>query len=254
MKKLRLSGKDKFIKGFWIVLLIGLWEVIPMMGLISPLVLPRFSKVAFALLTGLIEGDLLIQLLQSIGLILAGLMAGSLIGLAFSYFSHFHAMVDGLMDVLSSIFHPLPGIALLPVIVLWFGIGFDAVFMVILHAVIWSFYLNMRLGYGSIDPSLIEAARNNGASNLQLYRHVLLPGAKEAMITGMKIGWSRGWRSLISAEMIFGAISSIGGIGWFMFERRAFGDTVGTYSGILVVAIVGILVEQLIFRSVKEED
>ncbi len=244
MRKTRLFGNDKFIKIFWLAVLIGLWEIIPWAGWISPLVLPRFSVVLRALFVGLIEGELILQLGQSLLIIVVGLAFGCLLGLVLSYFGYFHPMMNGLLEVLSSIMHPLPGIALLPVIVLWFGVGFDAVFMVILHAVIWSFYLNMRLGYEMIPVSLKEAARNNGASNWQLFIHVLLPGAKETIYTGLRIGWSRGWRGLISAEMIFGAISSLGGIGWFMFERRAFGDTVGTYTGILLVALVGVIVEQ----------
>ena len=247
MRKSRLSGRSNFIKVFWILVLSAAWEILPLTGRISPLELPRFSSVVRTLVEGLLSGTLILQLGQSLLLIGSGLVVGCFIGLFFSYLGYFHPWMNGLMDVLVAVFHPLPGMALLPVIVLWFGVGFDAVFMVILHAVLWSFYLNMRLGYDLIHKSLIEAARNNGASNWQLYRHVLLPGSVDALYTGLKIGWSRGFRALISAEMIFGAISALGGIGWYMFERRAFGDTEGTYAGILLVAVVGIIAEQLVF-------
>lgn len=249
MKKRRLFGNKNRIRLAWIVILLALWELIPRLGLISPLVLPSFSKVLLGTVQGFLEGELLLQLAQSLLIIGIGLMLGSIIGLILSYLGYFYPLIDGLMDILSSMLHPLPGIALLPVIVLWFGVGFDAVLMVILHAVIWSSYLNMRLGYDSVEKSLIEAAKNNGASKWQLYHFVLLPGAREAAVTGLKIGWSRAWRGLISAEMIFGAISSLGGIGWYMFEQRAFGDTVGTYSGILIVALIGVLVEQFLFKK-----
>jgi NitT/TauT family transport system permease protein len=66
----------------------------------------------------------------------------------------------------------------------------------------------------------------------------------------LKIGWSRGFRALISAEMIIGAISSIGGIGWYMYERRSFMDTTGMYAGIFLVVIVGILIEEVLFNHV----
>ncbi len=63
------------------------------------------------------------------------------------------------------------------------------------------------------------------------------------MKTGVHIGWARGWRGLISAEMIFGSISQIGGLGWYMYQRRAFMDTAGMYAGIIFVMLIGLIVE-----------
>lgn len=242
------------IKLFWLIILIILWEITGRIGLVDSLILPAFSTVLVYLVRGLAEGYLILQLLQSVGMVILGLFISVVLGTVMNYLDYFHPVAKGLFEVLSSIFHPLPGIALLPVVVLWVGVGMDAVLVIIIHAVLWSYYLNVKSGYQMIDKSLIEAARNNGATNIQLFRYVLLPGSKRSIATGLRIGWSRGWRGLISAEMVFGAISALGGIGWFMFERRAFGDIKGTYAGIVLVAIVGVLVEQVIFKHSSEAE
>jgi len=236
-------------KTIWLIILILLWEIVTGLGLVNSLLLPRFSYVIVKLITGLISGDLLLQAAQSIGFVIIGLIISVIIGTLFVYLDYYYTSIRALLELLASILHPLPGVALLPVIVLWFGVGSDAVLIIIIHAVLWSYFLNLKMGFKLIDQSLIEAAHNNGATKWQLFRFVLLPGSKEAMFAGLRIGWSRGWRGLISAEMIFGAISSLGGIGWFMYERRAFGDITGTYAGIVLVAIIGIIVEQLIFGN-----
>jgi len=116
---------------------------------------------------------------------------------------------------------------------------------------LWPMYINLNLGFKSIDNSLIEAAHNNGASQWQLFIYVLLPVSISSIMAGIRIGWSRAWRALISAEMIFGAVGSIGGIGWFLYEKRSFMDTKGMFAGILLVMLVGILVEHVIFNPKK---
>lgn len=233
----------------WLIILLIIWELITAFELVNPLLLPRFSQVCITLIKGLLSGKLLMQGLQSIAFVILGLLISIVIGTLFVYLDYYYSSIRALLELLSSILHPLPGIALLPVIVLWFGVGSDAVVMIIIHAVLWSYYLNLKMGFRMIDSSLIEAAHNNGASKIQLFKYVLMPSSKDAMYAGLRIGWSRGWRGLISAEMIFGAISSIGGIGWFMYERRAFGDIRGTYAGILFVALIGIVVEEIIFPN-----
>lgn len=231
-------------KVVWFIVLMGVWKLITILGMINPLVLPSPDLVALRLIEGLLNGELLFQLAQSLGLILLGVILSLLLGVIMSFFDYYYVWARSLLELLSSMLHPLPSVALLPVIILWFGVGTWPVFIAIIHAVVWSVYLNVKSGFIQIDKALIEAAHNNGASKWQLFYWVLVPCSRLSIITGIQVGWARGWRALISAEMIFGAISSIGGIGWYMFERRSFMDTTGLYSGILLVVLVGIAVEQ----------
>lgn len=239
-------------KVIWALLLIGLWEILTEFKIINPLLLPSLSAVFNAIVKGVREGALIIQLLESISLVVVCVLAGILLSILMAYLDYFYIPFRSLFELLSSMLHPLPGIALLPIVILWMGIGVKAVLIIILHAVLWSLYLNVKSGFNKVQREYIEVAGNNGATNLQLLRYVLLPNSLTALLTGTRIGWARGWRALIGAEMLFGAISSVGGIGWFLYERRAFMDTPGLFAGIVLVIIVGLFVEQVIFSYLSE--
>lgn len=239
--------KDRLIKVIWALAFLMIWEGSARAGLVNALLLPAFSDVLSRLIKGLVDGTLLIQYAQSILMIAFGLLICLLMTLIMVYLDYNYRLLRALFELLASIFHPLPGVAILPVVMIWFSTGQSAVMIIIIHAAVWSMYLNLKKGVEGIDVSLIEAAHNNGASKVQLYKHVLIPCAFKDLLTGLQIGWARGWRGLISAEMIYGTISTLGGIGWFMFERRAFMDTIGMYAGIVLVAITGIIVEDLLF-------
>ncbi len=235
-------------KTIWILLGLVLWETSVRSGMVSTLQLPTITMVLKKTMVGIMDGTLLIQLGQSVAFVFLGLILGLVMAFLMAVLGYYSRWCNSLFDVYASVLHPLPGVALLPIIILWFGIGGTAVFAVILHAVVWSQYLTIRDGFNHVAPEYIEAAGNNGASKIQLVVYVLTPLSINAILLSLQIGWSRGWRALISAEMIFGAISSVGGIGWYMYERRAFMDTTGLFAGILLVVLVGILMEQLVFN------
>jgi len=237
-----------FQKTIWILLGLVIWETSVRSGMVSTLQLPTITMVLKKTMLGILDGTLLIQLGQSVAFVFLGLILGLVMAFLMAVLGYYSRWCNSLFDVYASVLHPLPGVALLPIIILWFGIGGMAVFAVILHAVLWSQYLTIRDGFNHVAPEYIEAAGSNGASKIQLVVYVLTPLSINAILLSLQIGWSRGWRALISAEMIFGAISSVGGIGWYMYERRAFMDTTGLFAGILLVVLVGILMEQLVFN------
>ena len=240
--------KDIHQKSIWVVMGLVIWEVTVKLGYVSNQIMPSLWTILRRMIEGLVDGNLFFQLFQSIAFVIAGLVVGLVLALVMAVLGYFNSWLANLFDVYAAILHPLPGIALLPIVILWFGIGGEAAYAIILHAVVWSQYLMLRDGLKQVDRSYIEVAGNNGASKRQLVSLVLLPLILPAIILSLQMGWSKGWRALISAEMVFGAISALGGIGWYMYERRAFMDTPGMYSGILLVVIVGILMEELVFN------
>jgi NitT/TauT family transport system permease protein len=233
----------------WLVGLLVLWELASRQHWVNPLIVPPISKVGARILSGLAEGPLALQLLQSIALVLAGLAVGSLIGLMLASLDYFVRPLRAPIAMLNAILHPLPGVALLPVILSIAGLGLPAVFLVILHAIVWSSYLSFAAGFRAVATELIDVAHNLGATAWQVLIHVLLPLSGPHLAAGLKIGWSRGWRALISAEMIFSAIGSLGGIGWYLFERRAFMDITGVYAGIVLIIVTGFVMENWLFRK-----
>jgi NitT/TauT family transport system permease protein len=148
-------------------------------------------------------------------------------------------------------FNPLPSIALLPLALIWFGLGESGVIFVLIHAVLWAVALNTFAGFRGVSPVLRMVGKNYGLSGLGYITGILIPGAFPSILTGLKVGWAFAWRTLIAAELVFGVSSGSGGIGWFIFERKNQLLIPDVFAGLLTVVLFGLLVESLIFRSIE---
>ncbi len=187
----------------------------------------------------------------SLKLIFNGLLIGMLAALLLAGLGMISKIGQSFTDTITAIAHPLPGIALLPVIILWLGTGSEAILFIIVHSVVWPLTLNLLTGFRSIPSIYREVGRNIGLNPLQNTGLIMIPASLPFLLAGLKIGWARAWRALISAEMIFGAAGGEGGLGWYIFKRRVFMDTPGIFAGILMIVIIGILMEDVFFRQVE---
>ena len=91
-----------------------------------------------------------------------------------------------------------------------------------------------------------------GLSMIRLIMDIYLPASLPSILSGLKVGWARAWRALISAEMIFGVSGAVGGLGWFIYVKRYQMDTAGTFAALVVIMIIGILIEHLLFNSLEK--
>ena len=157
-----------------------------------------------------------------------------------------------LIETLLLIFHPLPGIALFPLVILWFGVGYLSIVILIIHSVLWPMVTNMLSGFRSLPEVFRLVGMNYQLGSPRFSLYILIPGSFPHLISGLKIGWARAWRALISAEMVFGAAGGMGGLGWFIFKRRVFMDTPGIFSGLIVIILIGMLVEDLVFTVIEK--
>ena len=155
------------------------------------------------------------------------------------------------LSTLTAMFNPLPAIALLPLALLWFGLGAKSLVFVIVHSVLWAVALNTHSGFTSVSPTLRMAGQNCGLKGLSFVMFLLVPAAFPSILTGLKIGWAFAWRTLIAAELVFGASSRSGGLGWFIFENRNQLETASVFAGLLTVILIGLVVESVIFRSIE---
>jgi len=231
-------------------IIFAMWEGVA--SKLSPYIFPSIIDVLKILIEGLVKGDLLLQLFQSISIVIICLLVGTIISIILAFLSIKVDFIKYILESITTIFHPLPGIAMLPIVILWFGTGISAVIAIILHAVLWPMIINLSMGFSTL-PSIYRDIGKiydlKGKSSLWL---IYLPASLPYLISGLKTGWARGWRALISAEMIFGAMSSTGGIGWYLFERRVFMDTAGLYAGLLLVMVTGIIIEKALFVTLEE--
>ncbi len=149
-------------------------------------------------------------------------------------------------------FNPLPAIALLPLALLWFGLGKGSLVFILMHSVLWPLALNTYAGFQGVPETLRMAGRNYGLSGLRLVLQILVPGALPAIVSGLKIGWAFAWRTLIAAELVFGTTSSgEGGLGWYIFQNRNELYTDKVFAGLATVIVIGLLVENLGFRTLE---
>lgn len=238
-------------KLIWIVLLLAVWQGIAMSGRFSPLIFPGLEMIFRSLAGSLSNGELVRETAYSIILIIEGLTIGVFLAAVMSIASISSNWLRALTETLTTLAHPLPGIALLPIIILWLGTGRTSIIFIIIHSVLWPLLLNLTAGFKAAPRIYSETARNFGVKGMALFRDIYVPASLPFLISGLKIAWARAWRALISAEMIFGAVGGQGGLGWYIFRQRVFMDTAGMFSALLVIILIGIFIEEIVFERLE---
>jgi NitT/TauT family transport system permease protein len=217
----------------------------------NDLLLPTALQTGRALVDGIVSGELF----GYIGISLAVLTQGYLMGIAGAFLLTWLAVSNRLgrelIETLTSMFNPLPAIALLPLALLWFGLGKGSLIMVLMHSVLWPLTLNATAGFRAVPETLRMAGRNYGLGGLRLVLQILIPAALPAILSGLKIGWAFAWRTLIAAELVFGTTSGQGGLGWFIFQSRNELFTDKVFAGLAAVIIIGLAVEHLVFQTLE---
>ncbi|MBI9102828.1 MAG: ABC transporter permease [Spirochaetales bacterium] len=239
-------------KLLWVLLLLLLWELIARSGKVSPQLMPDLGTILTALWHEIFSGELFPGIYRSILFVIFGIISGTILAGLFSTPALFHPQIRNLMDVLTAVLHPLPGIALLPIFILFFGIGTTPLIMIIIHSVLWPLCINIRGGFENIPDIYLKIGRNYQLSPIHFFIRIMVPAAFPQILAGLRIAWARSWRALISAEMLFGVASGNGGLGWYIYNKRLFMDTPGMYAGLLVLVMIGLLVETILFKKLEE--
>lgn len=238
--------KWNWLRWLWLPVIFALWELTRVLFSVNPLLMPPVSEIVRELGRGIYEGRLIARWLLSLAVVSAGLITGTIAALLLVLISTTGRTASSFLSMISSLLHPLPGLALLPLVILWFGTGTTAVFFIIVHSVLWPIYINLDSGFRSVSPAWTIYARNLTLNRWQTFRRILLPGAFPYLISGLRTGWARSWRAFIAAEMVFGAVGALGGLGWQLFESRVMMDTPALYAALLVVMLTGMAVEEII--------
>jgi NitT/TauT family transport system permease protein len=220
----------------------------------SPLLFPTLSETLRALVASVRSGEpgeLRDAAYYTIGLLLKGYVAGLLLAGLLTAFASMTRIGADLLEILTAMFNPLPSIALLPLALLWFGLGDRGVIFVLVHAVLWSVALNTHAGFRAVSPTLRMVGQNYGLSKVGYVLKILIPAAFPSILTGLKVGWAFSWRTLIAAELVFGVSSGKGGLGWYIYEHKNGLLIPEVFAGLLTVIIFGLVVDNLVFRTVE---
>ena len=237
-------------KLFILVALAAIWELYARM-LNNPLLFPTFSSTIEAFAQGILGGGLLGKAWTSIKVLLMGYSAGILLAALLTVIAITSRIGTDFLETLTSMFNPLPAIALLPLALIWFGLSSGSIVFVLIHSVLWAVALNTHSGFLSVSNTLRMVGRNYGLRGLSYVGRILIPAAFPSILTGLKIGWAFAWRTLIAAELVFGVSSGSGGLGWFIYENKNQLEIPNVFAGLLTVIVIGLLVENVIFRTVE---
>lgn len=217
----------------------------------SPLLLPSFTQTMTALWDGLLHESLASATAASLGILIKGYLLALLLGLIFVSLATANALCREALITLTAMFNPLPAIALLPLAMLWFGLGETSLIFVLVHSVLWPFALATFTGFQSVPDTHRLVGRNYGLTGARYVGSILIPSALPSILSGLKIGWAFAWRTLIAAELVFGVSASRGGLGWFIFRNRNELFTDKVFAGLIMVILIGLIVEFGLFRAIE---
>ncbi len=246
----RIYGTSLVRKSFILVMLALAWEGYAVyVG--NPLVLPTFSETLRSFSERILNGELLRKSWVSIYVLIQGYLIGLALALLLTVLAMASRIGNDLLETLTAMFNPLPAIALLPLALIWLGLGNPSIVFVLVHAVMWPVALNTHSGFLGVSTTMRMVGRNYGLGGMRYVRQILIPAAFPNILAGLKIGWAFAWRTLIAAELVFGTTSGSGGLGWFIYENKNLLDIPAVFSGLFTVILIGLLVENLIFRTVE---
>jgi len=229
-----------------IAVIVG-WEIASRSGWLSSRILPEPFAVATAAWNLLKSGELARDVAISTGRALAGLAIGGSLGLALGLLTGTFKTAETLLDTTLQMVRNVPPLALIPLVILWFGIDESAKLFLVAIGVFFPIYLNTYHGIKSVDADLVEMARSYGLTGWPLYREVILPGALPSILVGLRFSLGLMWVLLIVAE----TISAQSGIGYMTMNAREFLQTDVVLVGVLLYALLGKLAD-LIARGLEK--
>ncbi len=233
-----------------LLLLAAAWEVYARL-INNPLLVPTFSATLQAFWEGIAGGVLPGRTAYSIRVLAMGYTAGIAAAALFTACAATTRLGTDLLETLSAMFNPLPAIALLPLALLWFGLGNPSLMFVMVHSVLWPVALNTHSGFRAVSATLRMVGQNCGLTGARYIFNILIPAAFPSILTGLKIGWAFAWRTLIAAELVFGVSAGQGGLGWFIYENKNQLEVPSVFAGLFCVILIGLAVENLVFRTIE---
>lgn len=245
-----LWGIGSVRKTALILVLAIIWQVYASY-LDNPLLFPKLSETLVTLVDRFADGTLPSRIWTTLQILFMGYVIGTLLAALLTVLAINTRIGTDFLETMTAMFNPLPAISLLPLALIWFGLGASSLVFVLIHSVLWAVALNTHSGFLGVSRTLRMVGANYGLTGISYVLKILVPAAFPSILTGLKIGWAFAWRTLIAAELVFGVSSGQGGLGWFIFENRNLLDIPAVFAGLLTVIIIGLIVENLVFQTIE---
>lgn len=237
----------------FIVIVVAIWQIVaynfaqngnanlfPSIGMIFEKMIWGFTEKGF--------GGIM---LHSLLLMLEGLGIGIVLAIVLSGISVISDSFAAVYNMVVSMFDLIPGIALISAIIIFlYGQNDIAIVILVVHSVVWPMSRGIIDGFNAVPKLYLEVGQNIGLSPIKLLFGVFIPAAMPRIFSGIKVGWARAWRGLISAEMVFGGAGTIG-MGYYITQRRDNSDLASIYATIIIIIMIGLVVEYGIFRTIE---
>ena len=246
----RLYNQNWLRKLFVLIVIAVCWELYAR-WLDNELLVPTFSATVRALVHGIASGVILTRAALSIKVLLMGFSAGVFIAAVLTFLAINTRLGNDFLETMTAMFNPLPAIALLPLALIWFGLGTGSLVFVLIHSVLWAVALNTHAGFRSVSTTHRMVGQNYGLRGIRFVTKILIPAAFPSILAGLKIGWAFAWRTLIAAELVFGTTSGQGGLGWYIFEAKNLLNIPEVFAGLLSIILIGLFIENVVFRLIE---
>lgn len=230
------------------LLLIGFWDLIFRLGLYEGFLMPSPQDVAVTFWRGLADGSLWVAAIVSLKRISVGYLISLITGLLLGFvIGRFKILEDTVGSVILGL-QTIPSICWLPFAILWFGLSETAILFVVVMGAVLSIAIATDDGVKNTPPLLVRAGRTMGIKGLKLYLWVVLPAALPAIVSGMKLGWSFAWRSLMAGELLF----VTAGVGQLLTVGRDLNDSSLVVAVMIVIVLIGLTFDKLIFAQIEK--
>lgn len=223
------------------VLVVLVWELLSRIGTIRPQILPAPSSVAWTGWELLRDGTLLVHLGHSLARAAVGFAIGGGIGFALGVLVGCSRLAEAILDRSVQMIRAIPFLALLPLVIIWFGVDESGKIFLVALAVLFPVYINTVLGIRQVDPKLLEVGKVTGLGVREQVMRIILPGAMPSILTGVRYALAVAWLALVIAE----TIATTKGIGFLAMDAREFLQTNVIVLTILIYAGIGVLADSL---------
>ena len=237
---------ERFLPFLLPVVVIAAWQLGSSIGWISTRIMPSPAAVVAAFWQTTISGQLPNNILVSAGRAFTGLLVGGSIGFLLGIANGVSRLSEQLTDTTLQMLRTIPHLAMVPLVILWFGIGEESKLFLTALGVLFPIYLNTYHGVRNVDRGLIEMGRVYGMSNWTLFKKVIFPGALPSILVGLRFALGIMWLTLIVAE----SIAASSGIGYMANNAREFGMTDVVVLTLVIYAILGKLAD-VVARTIE---
>jgi NitT/TauT family transport system permease protein len=226
----------------------AVYEAMARSGYFAPALLPTLPTVAHTLYASLADGTMIEHAAFTLYRVMFGFALSVAVGLPLGILMARFQHVENFFLPLVSALMPIPSFALVPLFMLWFGIGNLTTILIVFYAATFPMMFNTWSGVRSVNPLWLRAAGAMGADEHKLFWKVIIPGASPFIITGMRQAFLRSWIAVVGAEMI---AASDWGLGWVIFDAKEFLNTDMMLASLVVIGLIGFVFERFVFGSLE---